>query len=138
MLRKVEVMAESIKPTLVYDGYCNLCSWLVRFTQRHDKKGRVNLLPLQDVHDTPFTKLLGDLPLQTVVFVSTQGAVSVKSRAVLSILRLLGGGWIVLWSVIAVIPNPVRDFFYNLISRNRYKWFGKRQTCYYPLPNREI
>lgn len=129
-------MTEFIKPTLIYDGFCNLCSWLVRFTLRHDKKGRISLLPLQDVHDSPFAKLLGDLPLQTVAFVSTQGKVSVKSRAVLSVLKLLGGGWIVFWLVILVIPNPIRDFFYDFISRNRYKWFGKRQTCYYPLPRK--
>ncbi|HCY00106.1 MAG TPA: hypothetical protein DG754_08210 [Bacteroidales bacterium] len=129
-------MTEFIKPTLVYDGYCNLCSWLVRFTQRHDKKGRINLLPLQDLHDTLFAKLLGDLPLQTVAFVNSQGEVSLRSRAVLGILKLLGGGWVVLWSVIVIIPNPIRDFFYNLISRNRYKWFGKRQACYYPLPTK--
>ncbi|MDD3892930.1 MAG: DCC1-like thiol-disulfide oxidoreductase family protein [Bacteroidales bacterium] len=130
-------MTELVKPTLIYDGYCNLCSWLVRFTQRHDKQGRINLLPLQDLHDTPFADILGDLPLRTVVFVNTQGEVSVKSRAVLGILKLLGGGWVVLWSVIVIIPNPIRDFFYNLISRNRYKWFGKRQTCYYPLPTKK-
>ncbi len=121
-------------PTLVYDGYCNLCSWLVRFVQRHDKKGHISLLPLQDLPDTPLSEVLSDLPLQTVVFVSVQGDITIRSRAVLSVLRSLGGGWIVLWSVIVIIPNPIRDFFYNMISRNRYKWFGKRQTCYYSTP----
>ncbi|HDP54672.1 MAG TPA: DUF393 domain-containing protein [Bacteroidetes bacterium] len=121
------------KPMLIYDGYCNLCSWLVRFAQRFDKKERIALQPSQNSDGMFDVGIPEKVFKSTVVFVSPQGKVYVKSRAALRILKTLGGIWSIAWFFLLLIPNPIRNFLYNFISRNRYKWFGKRQTCYYPV-----
>ena len=58
-----------------------------------------------------------------------------KSSAALHVAKELPGGWKFLYTFI-IMPRFVRDFFYNLIARNRYKIFGKRETCM--IPNQEI
>jgi predicted DCC family thiol-disulfide oxidoreductase YuxK len=121
------------KPMLIYDGYCNLCSWLVRFTQRFDKKERIALQPSQNFEGKFDVSIPNQVFTNSVVFISPQGKVYVKSRAALRVLKTLGGVWSVSWVLFLLIPNPIRDFLYNFISKNRYKWFGKRQTCYYPV-----
>jgi predicted DCC family thiol-disulfide oxidoreductase YuxK len=121
------------KPILLYDGYCNLCSWLVRFVKKHDKKGTIGLLPLHKVDSITHITINSEaLPNNTVVFIDLQGVVFQKSRAVLRIFKSLGGFWLVLWALLIVIPNPLRDLIYNFIARNRYKWFGQRDSCYLP------
>jgi len=121
------------KPMLIYDGYCNLCSWLVRFTQRFDRKERIALQPSQSFDGKFDVSIPDQVFTSSVVFISPQGKVYVKSRAALRVLKTLGGVWSVSWVLFLLIPNPIRDFLYNFISKNRYKWFGKRQTCYYPV-----
>ena len=58
-----------------------------------------------------------------------------KSTAVLRIVRELEGIWAILYWFI-LIPGPVRDFIYGIVSRNRYKIFGRREAC--PTPTKEI
>jgi predicted DCC family thiol-disulfide oxidoreductase YuxK len=70
--------------------------------------------------------------IDSVVYISGD-KYFVKSLAVLHILRELGGGWRLLYSFI-IIPDFIRDFFYNLIASNRYKIFGKKETCMIPTP----
>lgn len=56
-----------------------------------------------------------------------------QSTAVLRIARKLKGAWPILY-VLIVIPIPVRDTVYNWVARNRYRWFGKQDTCRLPTP----
>lgn len=56
-----------------------------------------------------------------------------RSSAILHVLKDLGGLW-KLTAVFLLLPAPVRDFFYNIIARNRYHWFGKRNECMIPTP----
>jgi len=62
----------------------------------------------------------------SIVVLTREGALLVRSNAFLHILRRLGGGWAVLAAVVGVIPRGLRDFVYNLIARIRHRVFGRR------------
>jgi predicted DCC family thiol-disulfide oxidoreductase YuxK len=73
-----------------------------------------------------------DSSLDSMILVE-DGTYYTKSTAALKICKNLKGLWKV-FSVLLVIPKPIRDFFYNIVARNRYKWFGKRESCKLPSP----
>ncbi|MBS1654725.1 MAG: DUF393 domain-containing protein, partial [Bacteroidetes bacterium] len=56
-----------------------------------------------------------------------------KSTGALRMCKLLGGGWALLYALI-IVPRFIRDAVYNMIARNRYKWFGKKEECWLPTP----
>lgn len=70
--------------------------------------------------------------LSSVILVD-KGKIFTQSSAAIRICRYLDGGWKLLYGLI-VIPKFIRDFFYNIIARNRYKWFGKKEECMVPSP----
>jgi predicted DCC family thiol-disulfide oxidoreductase YuxK len=114
---------------LFYDGHCALCHRTVKFVLRHDRSGAAfRFAPLQGptfhAH-VPLEQRAG-LP-DSVVVLTADRSLLVRSNAFLHILRRLGGGWKTLAAVLAVIPRPVRDMFYDFIARVRFRVFGTRQ-----------
>jgi predicted DCC family thiol-disulfide oxidoreductase YuxK len=114
---------------LFYDGHCGLCHRAVRFVLRHDRSGNAfRFAPLQGL--TFQARVSADrrsgLP-DSIVVLTKEGSLLVRSNAFLHILRRLGGGWKMLGGVLAVIPRPVRDAVYDFIARIRYRVFGTRQ-----------
>lgn len=99
--------------TVVYDGHCNLCITSVRFLQRHARPGTLEFVanPAAD---------------QRTVVVIDDGVEYRKSDASLHLLRYLRFPWPAL-RVVAVVPRPVRDAVYDVVARNRYRWFGRRE-----------
>jgi len=120
--------AASNAEMLFYDGHCGLCHRAVRFVLRHDRSGsRFRFAPLQGA---TFQSLVpagvqADLP-DSVVVLTQDGILLVRSNAFLHILRRLGGRWGTLAGVLAVVPRPLRDVIYNLVARIRYRVFGTR------------
>lgn len=119
-------------PILIYDGFCNLCSGLVQFIIKRDKRGRIKFVPLQSEGGRSLITRSGTDPvnLNSVLFFSS-GKFYLKSSAVLHLFKELGGTWGLLYGFI-VVPPFIRDFFYDLIARYRYKLFGMRNTCMIP------
>jgi len=113
-----------------FDGVCNLCNRIVDFLIRRDKKHVLRYAPLQGSSAAQLldAKMVSDLP--SVAFLDSTGAYQ-RSNAVLRAAAKLGGIWsLAKW--LLIIPRPVRDWVYNWIARNRYKWFGKRDSCRLP------
>jgi predicted DCC family thiol-disulfide oxidoreductase YuxK len=115
---------------LFYDGHCALCHRSVRFVLKHDRSGNAfRFAPLQG--DTFQARVSADrqagLP-DSIVVLTAQGSLLVRSGAFLHILRRLGGGWKFLAGVFALIPRPVRDFVYDFIARVRFRVFGRRDN----------
>jgi predicted DCC family thiol-disulfide oxidoreductase YuxK len=113
---------------LFYDGHCGLCHRAVKFVLKHDRGGRVfRFAPLQGstflARVAPERRL--GLP-DSVVVLTRDGELLVRSAAFLHIFRGLGGGWGVLASVLGVLPRGLRDFVYDFIARIRYRVFGRR------------
>lgn len=117
---------------VLFDGVCNLCNTAVDFIISRDEKERFKIAALQDEVTRELLKeyKINDDYLDSLVFIH-QDAVFYKSRAALEIARNLGGLWPLLYTFI-IIPNFIRDPLYNWIARNRYRWFGKKETCRLP------
>ncbi|MBW6480727.1 MAG: DUF393 domain-containing protein, partial [Bacteroidales bacterium] len=117
---------------IFFDGVCNLCNGSVNFVIRHDKRNIFHFSSLQ----WPFAKQVLDenYPVrndfQTILYYEN-GKVFEKSTAVLRISRQLGYPWKAAY-IFIVLPKFFRDAIYMFISRNRYKWFGKRDECMVP------
>jgi predicted DCC family thiol-disulfide oxidoreductase YuxK len=114
---------------LFYDGHCGLCHRAVKFVLRHDRNGKTfRFAPLQG--STFLARVAAErrvgLP-DSVVVLTHDGELLVRSAAFLHVLRRLGGGWGVLAAILSVVPRGLRDFVYDFIARIRYRVFGKRE-----------
>lgn len=123
------MLQESI---LLFDGHCSLCNGAVDFVLKRDTKKKLLLASIQGTAGQGVLKKY-ELPpsyLDTLVLIE-EGKVYLGSTAALRVARLLGGGWPLFYGLI-IIPKGVRDRIYQWISRNRYQWFGRRDTCRIP------
>jgi predicted DCC family thiol-disulfide oxidoreductase YuxK len=122
------------KPLVIFDGVCHLCQSSVQFIIRRDPEGIFNFVPLQSelakriLRDAQPDFIAGD----TVLLVE-HGAIYARSEAALRICRRLPLPWRWFW-VLRHIPTRLRDGVYKLIAKNRYRWFGRSQTCMMPRP----
>ncbi len=122
----------SLGPLILYDGVCGLCHRTVQFVLPRSRE--IRFAPLQSRLAAELLKRCG-LPgdeRETVVFVE-RGRCYTLSTAVLKLLPHLSGGWPAL-SVFLLVPRPLRDFAYRWVARNRYRWFGKLDSCRLPAP----
>ncbi|MFQ5505309.1 MAG: thiol-disulfide oxidoreductase DCC family protein [Planctomycetota bacterium] len=124
----------SDRPVILFDGVCNLCNGLVNFIIDRDPCARIRFASLQA---EPGQSLLRCHGLSTTQFdtllLIEDGAVHLRSTAVLRIFRLLRWPWPLLYGCI-LVPRILRDFVYDRIARHRYPWFGRRESCRVPGP----
>jgi predicted DCC family thiol-disulfide oxidoreductase YuxK len=118
---------------LFYDGQCGLCQRSVRFVLARDHRARFRFAPLGGA--TFAQRVTGAGPLPDSMAILTGDRLLLRSDAVLHILRRLGGAWAVLAAVAAAVPRTWRDGLYDLIARNRHRWFRQGpESC--PIPPR--
>ena len=113
------------RETIFYDGRCGLCHGFVRFTLKRDRTAHFLFAPLQGKH---FSQSVAEerragLP-DSVVLLTDDGRLLVKSAAVRHVLAGLGGMWRVLAAIGAIIPASLLDFFYDRVARIRKKLFA--------------
>jgi predicted DCC family thiol-disulfide oxidoreductase YuxK len=123
---------------LLYDGVCGLCNRVVQLLLRSDKAGVLRFVPLE----SPLgLELLGTFPTaptepEGVILLADalmpKQAIYRRFNAVEESLRRIGGAWPLLSTLLRVVPNPLREWSYSLIARNRYRLFGKYDSC--PMP----
>ena len=124
------------KPIIYFDGVCNLCNNAVQFILKNDKKKRFLFATLEsDAGLNAVKQAKNGNRITESVILYYRGKYYTKSTAVLLTFKLLGGMWQILYPLI-LIPAFIRNAIYDLIGRNRYKWFGKKSTC--SLPSAEI
>jgi predicted DCC family thiol-disulfide oxidoreductase YuxK len=120
---------------ILFDGVCNLCNASVQFIIAHDPQARFSFTSLQSDGGQ---HVLNGFKLPNVDFDSfvyiRDGKVFQRSSAALHVLNDLGGLWKIMY-VFIIVPRPLRDWVYDLIARNRYKWFGKKESCMMPTPD---
>jgi predicted DCC family thiol-disulfide oxidoreductase YuxK len=118
-----------VNPVILYDGICNLCNSSVDFVLRHDTTGRFRFAAFQSGAGQSLIRFcLTEQPLGKSIILVQVGRCYTRSDAILGILRLLPGAWPLL-GILRLIPRPLRDWTYNIVSRNRYKLFGRRDVC---------
>lgn len=129
-----ETLHTNEHPVLLFDGVCNLCNASVQWVLLRDKKGVFRFAALQSEIGQHLLKArgMGGETLDSVVVVSGEQVLT-HSDAPLEVVRLLGGGWSLLY-VFRWIPRWIRDSIYRFIARNRYRWFGKQESCMLPRP----
>ncbi len=119
-------------PVILFDGVCNLCGWTVGFVLRHDGRRRFRFAAMQSRAGREFLARHGyPLDRYETFLVVSDGRVYEKSDAALLIAGKLDWPWPVL-TVARVIPRAIRDAIYDLVARNRYMLFGRRQACLVP------
>ena len=122
-------------PIVLFDGVCNLCSSVVKFTISRDPNGIFRFASLQSEAGQFFLNKFGLSTEDFDSFVLIEGDnFFLRSTAVLCLCKRLKGFWPLLYLLI-IIPRPLRDFVYNIVAENRYKWFGKKEECFIPSPD---
>jgi len=132
---------DDANPIILYDGVCGLCNRLVQFLLRHDKRKHLRFASLQSDFAGAVLRRHGLDPkdLDTFHFVENYDQqnerVVDRSDAVLKAGRALGGVWAMLASVASIFPRALLDPLYRLVARNRYRVFGKFESCMLPDPS---
>ncbi|KWV45963.1 hypothetical protein AS156_23220 [Bradyrhizobium macuxiense] len=116
---------------ILYDGVCIFCSRWVRFVIARDTARRFRFTPIQSEYGSRLAKAFGIDPDDPDTNAVVHGGVAyMKSDAALTVLSHLPG-WA--WTrVLFAVPKPLRDAVYSVIARNRYRIFGKYETCFLP------
>src|SRR5690606_35569122 len=117
---------------VLFDGVCNLCNSAVDLIVRSDKEGHFKVGALQDDKTKEILKdyNINEDYLDSIILIRGD-KVFYKSRAALEITKKLKAAWPLLYGII-VVPAFIRDPVYDWIARNRYRWFGKKETCRLP------
>lgn len=119
---------------ILFDGVCNFCSGSVQFIIKRDPEGQFRFASQQGKVGSHLLKKYGiGEDLDSLVLIENE-TYYVKSDAALRICRNLKGFWKV-FVILQIIPTPIRNFFYDIVARNRYQWFGKKESCMLPTPD---
>jgi len=145
-------------PVILFDGLCNLCDSAVGWIVDHDRRGTFRFASLQSDIARELLSKAGaaqggatsdgkpsPLPLSrrergeeqnaavpdSIVLIDEQGETHMRSDAAIRIARGLGFPWS-LAAVFTIVPRPLRDWLYRLVARNRYRWYGRRESCRVP------
>ena len=123
-----------MQPIVLFDGVCNFCNGAVNFIIRHDGDKKFKFAALQSEIGTELRAKhgIGD-DVDSIILIEGDRAY-LHSDAALQIARALGGVWSLLYAFI-VVPTPVRDWFYKLFAKYRYRLFGKKDVCMVPTPD---
>ncbi|GAA0880552.1 thiol-disulfide oxidoreductase DCC family protein [Algoriphagus jejuensis] len=122
------------KSVILFDGVCNLCNSSIDFVLKRDKKNRFLVGALQSEKGTKLLSRFDSNPeyLDSLVLIE-KDQIYFRSTAALRIAKKLTGLWPLLYGII-IVPAILRDAVYDWIGKNRYRWFGKKNTCRLPSP----
>jgi predicted DCC family thiol-disulfide oxidoreductase YuxK len=116
---------------VLFDGVCNLCNSSVDFIVSHERRDTLKFASIQSEVGKKIVKESGISEVPDSILFYTGGKLYVRSTAVLMVAGFLSFPWM-LAVVFRIIPRFLRDAAYKTIAANRYKWFGKRDTCRVP------
>ncbi|OLS38531.1 thiol-disulfide oxidoreductase DCC family protein [Bacillus sp. MRMR6] len=118
---------------ILFDGVCNLCNSSVQFIINRDPNAYFKFASLQSEMGQKLLKECGyQTEMKSFVLIEDH-KVYIKSTAALRVCLKLSGAWSI-FSVFRVIPPVIRDKIYDLFAKNRYQWFGKKDSCMLPTP----
>ncbi len=121
-------------PIILFDGVCNFCAWSVRFVIERDSRGLIRFTSLQSEAGKALLRQHGLDENQSDSFVFIEGGRAfTESTAALRVCKHLRWPWRWL-RVCLMLPKFLRDPFYRVIAQNRYRWFGKSDSCLVPSP----
>ncbi|MCX6296171.1 MAG: DUF393 domain-containing protein [Bacteroidetes bacterium] len=117
---------------ILFDGICNFCNSYVNKIIKHDKKNKFKFATLQsEAGKRILSKYIIDYQVYDSIILIENKTVFSKSTAVLKIAKHLGGLYALAFAFI-ITPTFIRNAVYDFIAKNRYQWFGKKETCMVP------
>ena len=125
-------MSQVQHPVILFDGVCNLCNKSAQFIIKRDKNKKFRFAALQSAYAAKHLAGKNIVGLDSVVLLQND-KVYTQSNAALRIAAQLEGAWPLLY-VFIILPRFLRDGVYKFIAKNRYKWFGKQESCMLPRP----
>ena len=125
------------KKIILFDGVCNLCDASVHYVIKHDKNDLFRFVALQSDLGQAILKHIGINPshIDSIILYEPGISYYYKSTAALHIAKSLRGIF-TLATFFRIIPASLRDYVYDYVAKNRYKWYGKKQECL--VPNEEV
>jgi predicted DCC family thiol-disulfide oxidoreductase YuxK len=125
----------STNKVVLFDGVCNFCNSSVQFIIKHDSTNSLKFASLQsNFGQDLISKYNLSKSLDSVIYFEDFN-IYIKSKAAFKIASNFSGIWKLLL-IFKILPTALTDFFYDIIANNRYKWFGKSDSCM--LPSKEI
>lgn len=121
---------------ILYDGVCKLCNGVVQFVLKFDRNKIFRFAALQSEVGQKLLREAGVEPggMESIVLIE-QDRASMRSTAALRIARRLPMPWSCLYALV-LVPQRLRDALYSAVARNRYRWFGRSESCM--LPSAEV
>ena len=128
-------MTAENKKIILFDGVCNLCNGAVQFIIKHDKKDVFRFVALQSELGKEICNYIGidQTKIDSIVLYNPNVAYYYKSSAIIEISEDLGGLYSLI-SIFKIFPEKFRNYIYDYIATNRYKWYGKKESCMIPTP----
>lgn len=125
----------SVDRVILFDGICNLCAASVTFVIKRDSTAKFRFASLQSALGQKTLREEGINPhyFDTVMLIK-DGKLFTRSNAALEIARNMDGLWPALY-IFKIIPSIIRNLVYDWIAKNRYKWFGRKDSCMIPTPD---
>ncbi len=121
-------------PIVLFDGVCNLCNSTVLWIIKHDPKRQFRFASLQGDYGQQILKQFHLPPDALNSFILLKdNQIYTKSTGALKVAKALNGLWSMLY-IFIIIPAFIRNSVYDLIAKNRYRWFGKKESCAIPSP----
>jgi predicted DCC family thiol-disulfide oxidoreductase YuxK len=123
------------KKIILFDGVCNLCNSAVEFVIKHDKKDIFRFVALQSELGQKILQHMGiaEKNIDSIILYEPGIAYYYKSSAAIQIAKNLGG-FFHLGTILRIIPTGISNQLYDYIAKNRYKWYGKKESCMMPTP----
>lgn len=123
------------KKIILFDGVCNLCDASVHYVIKNDKNDLFRFVALQSDLGQAILKHIGINPIHidSIILYEPEVAYYYKSSAALEIAKGLNGIF-TLATLFQIVPSGLRDFIYDFVAKNRYKWYGKKEACLVPSP----
>ncbi|MFT5077074.1 MAG: putative DCC family thiol-disulfide oxidoreductase YuxK [Flavobacteriaceae bacterium] len=119
---------------ILFDGVCNLCNSSVNFVIKKDKNDVFRFAALQSEIGKQYINKFNIDPSQTDSIILIDGDKHyIKSTAALNVTKSLKGGYPLLYAFI-IVPKFIRNWVYDVIAKNRYKWYGEKESCMIPTP----
>ncbi len=116
-------------PVILFDGYCKLCNRAVNFVIKHGGRNKFRFASLQS--DSGKSLLSGFLinkqNIDSIVYIEDKKTFY-RSTAILRIIKRLGKAWSILY-IFIIVPPFIRDWVYDIVAGNRYRWFGRNESC---------
>jgi predicted DCC family thiol-disulfide oxidoreductase YuxK len=121
------------KKIILFDGVCNLCDSMVQFIIKNDKKDVFRFVPLQSELGLNITNYLDidTTKIDSIILYEPSIAYYYKAEAAIKVAKYLGGIYN-LMRVFSILPKGLSNTIYNYIAKNRYKWYGKKESCMIP------